>query len=261
MSDRDLQARLRPTQPARVGGGAAATSPLGGAEDVRVDASDLGQTEAAAETARRLVTDADFESMAAQGFNAVRLLVSWSRLEPTRGKVDAAYLREIRTTVRQAAEQLGGIDCIVNLAGIGRAQDAGDLPDAEARRTVEINLFGTWTATAAAMPWLVESHGHVVVTASGLAIATMPFSAIGVSNTRCLPYFFCRPSVTRNTPPKKPTSSPMTTILSSRSNMTWWALLSAWIMFIAATCASPPARRPWPVAAPSNARAALRTRR
>ena len=50
------------------------------------------------------VTDADFESMSAQGFNVVRLLVSWSRLEPTRGKVDAAYLREIRTTVRKAAE-------------------------------------------------------------------------------------------------------------------------------------------------------------
>jgi short-subunit dehydrogenase len=27
------------------------------------------------------------------------------------------------------------------------------------------------------MPWLVESHGHVVVTASGLAVATMPYSA------------------------------------------------------------------------------------
>ena len=88
--------------------------------------------------------------------------------------------------VEAAAAVLGGIDCVVNLAGIGRAQDAGDLPDADARRTVEINLFGTWTATAAALPWLVESRGHVVVTASGLAIATMPYSAAYSASKRAV---------------------------------------------------------------------------
>jgi hypothetical protein len=34
------------------------------------------------------------------------------------------------------------------------------------------------------------------------AAPTMPPSEIGASNTRDLPYFFCRPSVQRNTPPK-----------------------------------------------------------
>ena len=34
------------------------------------------------------------------------------------------------------------------------------------------------------------------------ATPTMPHSVIGVSNTRVLPYFACKPAVARNTPPK-----------------------------------------------------------
>jgi hypothetical protein len=35
-----------------------------------------------------------------------------------------------------------------------------------------------------------------------IAVATMPPSEIGESSTRCAPYLRCKPSVTRNTPPK-----------------------------------------------------------
>ena len=35
-----------------------------------------------------------------------------------------------------------------------------------------------------------------------IATPTRPPSAIGVSNTREVPYFACSPSVQRNTPPK-----------------------------------------------------------
>ena len=37
--------------------------------------------------------------MAAHGFDVVRLLVSWSRLEPTKGHIDQAYLAKIHTAV------------------------------------------------------------------------------------------------------------------------------------------------------------------
>jgi len=42
------------------------------------------------------VTDADWAAMAAAGFDVVRLLISWSRLEPTRGHVDQGYLDRIQ---------------------------------------------------------------------------------------------------------------------------------------------------------------------
>jgi len=91
-----------------------------------------------------------------------------------------------RAAVAEAAARLGGIDTIVNLAGIGRAQDAGDFPDADAHRVVDVNLFGTWNATAAAMPWLVESRGHVVVTASGLSAVNVPWAAAYAASKRAV---------------------------------------------------------------------------
>ena len=51
------------------------------------------------------VTDDDWDAMAAEGFSAVRLLVSWSRLEPERGEVDGDYVGTIRTAIREAAER------------------------------------------------------------------------------------------------------------------------------------------------------------
>src|SRR4029450_1051220 len=45
----------------------------------------------------------------------------------------------------------------------------------------------------------------------------MPASASGVSMTRSSPKSFCSPSVTRNTPPSLPTSSPMIRTLGSAS--------------------------------------------
>src|SRR5450631_3118261 len=50
-----------------------------------------------------------------------------------------------------------------------------------------------------------------------MAVPTMPDSASGVSMIRSSPKSFCRFSVTRNTPPSLPMSSPMMTTLGSRS--------------------------------------------
>src|SRR5690348_5147876 len=67
-----------------------------------------------------------------------------------------------------------------------------------------------------------------------MAAAMMPPSAIGVSSTRCSPYLRCSPSVTRNTPPKYPTSSPRITTRGSRPSITSLAELSACTMFMRA---------------------------
>ncbi|GAA1777102.1 hypothetical protein GCM10009795_023970 [Nocardioides hankookensis] len=46
---------------------------------------------------------ADFADIARRGFNSVRLVLSWSALEPTRGGYDEAYVAKIKKAVRQAA--------------------------------------------------------------------------------------------------------------------------------------------------------------
>ena len=51
--------------------------------------------------------------MAAIGWNAVRLLVSWSRIEPRPGRYDRAYLGQVASTVRTLARR--GIYSIIDL--------------------------------------------------------------------------------------------------------------------------------------------------
>lgn len=54
--------------------------------------------------ATRPLTDDDFAGMAAQGFNVVRLGMSWSALEPTRGELDQAYVDQVVDAVASAKE-------------------------------------------------------------------------------------------------------------------------------------------------------------
>ncbi|MGZ6994729.1 MAG: glycoside hydrolase family 5 protein [Acidimicrobiia bacterium] len=59
------------------------------------------------------VTARDWDSMARHGFDVVRLLVSWSKLEPRRGHVDGAYLRQIHRAVDAASAR--GIYTVIDM--------------------------------------------------------------------------------------------------------------------------------------------------
>ena len=88
---------------------------------------------------------------------------------------DVTNRESISSAVAEAALQLGGVDVLVNNAGVGTAQDTGDFPDEWARRIMDVNFFGSWNTTAAAMPRLLESRGHVVNIVSALALVDVPF--------------------------------------------------------------------------------------
>jgi NAD(P)-dependent dehydrogenase (short-subunit alcohol dehydrogenase family) len=81
--------------------------------------------------------------------------------------------------VAEATRRLGGgLDVLINNAGVGFSQSAGTSPDATARRVIDVNLIGPWRVTAAALPALLEAdgRGRVVNVASGLAFLTVPFA-------------------------------------------------------------------------------------
>jgi NAD(P)-dependent dehydrogenase (short-subunit alcohol dehydrogenase family) len=78
--------------------------------------------------------------------------------------------------VAEAVERLGGLDVLINCAGLGTPQSAGAAPDADALAVLDVNLVGPWRVTAAALPALLASRGRVVNVASGLAHITLPFS-------------------------------------------------------------------------------------
>ena len=46
----------------------------------------------------------DFKMMSEYGFNCIRLLFSWSKLEPEKGKYNQAYINEIKSAIENAAK-------------------------------------------------------------------------------------------------------------------------------------------------------------
>jgi NAD(P)-dependent dehydrogenase (short-subunit alcohol dehydrogenase family) len=77
--------------------------------------------------------------------------------------------------VAEAIGRLGGLDVLINNAGLGLPQSAGAPPADDALAVIDVNLLGPWRVTAAALPALRESRGRVVNVASGLAHLALPW--------------------------------------------------------------------------------------
>jgi NAD(P)-dependent dehydrogenase (short-subunit alcohol dehydrogenase family) len=102
---------------------------------------------------------------------------------------DVCDQASVDAAVATAVKQLGGLDVLVNCAGIGLPQSAAERPGPDALRVLDVNLLGTWRATASALPALRASHGRVVNIASGLAHIAVPFAtAYGASKRGVVGY-------------------------------------------------------------------------
>jgi 2-keto-3-deoxy-L-fuconate dehydrogenase len=85
----------------------------------------------------------------------------------------------VRAAVNAAAARLGGLDLLVNNAGIGAQGSVADSTDEEWQRVLDVNVIGTARVSRAAWPYLVESSRAAVVnTASIAATAGLPDRAV-----------------------------------------------------------------------------------
>ena len=118
--------------------------------------------------------------LSGQGARVVCLDLKPDVPEPLIGiEADVSDDESVRAAVSSAVERLGGLDVLVNNAGIGAAGTVEDNPDDEWRGVFEVNVFGIVRTTRAALPHLRRSADPAIVnTCSVAAVVGLPDRAL-----------------------------------------------------------------------------------
>ncbi|MEU9558633.1 SDR family NAD(P)-dependent oxidoreductase [Streptomyces fumanus] len=94
-------------------------------------------------------------------------------------RADVADDTSVRTAVAAAVTELGGLDVLVNNAGIGARGTVEDHDDDEWHRVYDVNVVGMVRTTRACLPHLRASgHAAIVNTCSIAATAGLPRRAL-----------------------------------------------------------------------------------
>jgi 2-keto-3-deoxy-L-fuconate dehydrogenase len=100
-------------------------------------------------------------------------------LEAQKLRCDVSDDASVRSAVTAAAQLLGGIDILINNAGIGARGTVADNEDAEWLRVLDVNVVGIARVTRAALPYLRRSgRAAIVNTCSIAATAGLPQRAL-----------------------------------------------------------------------------------
>lgn len=77
--------------------------------------------------------------------------------------VDVAEEAQVRAMVRRAEKVLGGVDVLINNAGLGLAAPIEELDPADLRYVFEVNVVAALVATRAALPGMLKrGRGHII---------------------------------------------------------------------------------------------------
>ena len=91
--------------------------------------------------------------------------------------VDVSDESSVGDTVGNVIAELGRIDVLCNIAGIGSLAHSDEVAKAEWDRIIGVNLTGTFLMCRAVLPQLLEHGGAIVNTASTAGMFGQPYSA------------------------------------------------------------------------------------
>lgn len=83
----------------------------------------------------------------------------------------------VRAAVDRAVSELGKLDVVCNIAGIGRFAHSDEQSLEEWDRIIAVNLTGTFLVCQATIPHLLETGGVIVNTSSTAGLIGQPYSA------------------------------------------------------------------------------------
>lgn len=90
-------------------------------------------------------------------------------------ETDVARTEDVETLVAAAVSELGGVDIVVNNAGITHAGTVETTDEEEWNRVLDVNLTGVFACSKAAIPHLKESDSpRIINVASQLGIVARP---------------------------------------------------------------------------------------
>jgi NAD(P)-dependent dehydrogenase (short-subunit alcohol dehydrogenase family) len=90
---------------------------------------------------------------------------------------DVADAGAVRDAVERAVATFGGLDVLVNAAGVGRSARIEEIDEPEWQRVLAVNLTGPFNTTKAALPHLLATRGNIVNVASTAGMRGQAYSA------------------------------------------------------------------------------------
>jgi len=83
----------------------------------------------------------------------------------------------VQTVISRIAAETARVDALIVCAGFGISGSVENTEISDAKRQFDVNYFGAVSAITAALPYLRESRGRIIIVSSVAAILPVPFQA------------------------------------------------------------------------------------
>lgn len=144
--------------------------------------------------ALQLADQGAWQSLAARDVQRLEAVADQCRVRGGRARVvqtDVAELSQCQRLIARTVEEYGRIDTLVNNAGITMWALFEEMEDlAPLERIMQINYFGSVYCTHAALPYLKESQGRIVVVSSVTGLTGVPTRSGYAASKHALGGFF-----------------------------------------------------------------------